>query len=37
MLRIEANQKLNSEEQVYIFLNSTLTSPETFLEIPEKA
>ena len=37
MLKIEANQKLNSDEQVYVFLISALRSPETFLEIPKKS
>ena len=37
MLRTEAIQKLNSDEQVYVFLNSTLRSPETFLELSKKA
>ena len=37
MLRLDPNEKLKLDEQDYIVLNSTLTSPKTIIEIPTKS
>ena len=36
LLRLDPDEKLKLDEQDSIFLNSTLTSPKTIIEIPTK-
>ena len=37
LLRLDPDEKLNLHEQNSIFLNSTLTSPKTIIELPTKS
>ena len=37
MLSLDPDEKLNLDEQIFIFLNSTLTSPNTITELPTKS
>ena len=36
LLRLDPDEKINLDEQDSIFLNSTLTSPKTMIELPTK-